>query len=109
MSQEAASWMDTGVASEISDGTCKPIEIMGRQILVVRLGEEIYALSNICSHQFALMSDGYIDGREIEFPLHQARFDIPSGRPLCPPATKPLRTFPVKVEDGTIFVAIQNE
>jgi len=64
----------------------------------------VYCTANLCTHAEAYLSDGYLEGYEIECPLHGARFDIRDGRVLCQPATADIATFVVKIENGEVFV-----
>ena len=65
---------------------------------------EIYALDDTCTHQDASLADGWVEGCEVECPLHASRFDLRTGQVDAPPAKKPVRTHRVVVHDGHIFV-----
>jgi 3-phenylpropionate/trans-cinnamate dioxygenase ferredoxin subunit len=65
----------------------------------------LYAVDDTCTHQDASLADGWLEGCTVECPLHASCFDLRTGRPSGPPATKPIRTYPVVVEDGVIRVA----
>ena len=65
---------------------------------------EVYATDNLCTHGAARMSDGFLEGREIECPLHQGRFDVCTGKTLCAPLTQDIRTYPVRIENQRIWV-----
>lgn len=65
---------------------------------------EIYALDDTCTHQDASLADGWVEGCEVECPLHASRFDLRTGQVDAPPAKKPVRTHRVVVQDGQIFV-----
>jgi 3-phenylpropionate/trans-cinnamate dioxygenase ferredoxin subunit len=67
---------------------------------------EVFATSDVCTHAFALLSDGFLEDGCIECPLHQARFDIRTGKVLCAPATENIRTYPVKIDGEDVFVAV---
>lgn len=82
------------------------VEIEGREIAIYRLNGEYFATANICTHQFAFMSEGYVMGDCIECPLHQALFDIRSGGVVEGPAEQPLEVYPVKVDGDTILIQI---
>ncbi len=66
---------------------------------------ELYAVDDTCTHQDASLADGWLEGCTVECPLHASCFDLRTGRPSGPPATRPVRTYPVVVEDGVIRVA----
>jgi 3-phenylpropionate/trans-cinnamate dioxygenase ferredoxin subunit len=70
---------------------------------------EIYAIDDTCSHQEASLSDGWLDGCEVECPLHSSRFDLRTGRVDAPPAQRPVRTHRVVVEDGSVYVELSAE
>ena len=73
----------------------------GKPVCVARIGDEVFAISNICSHSYAELSDGEIKGYAIECWLHGSEFDLVSGEPKTPPATSALEVFAVQVEgDG---------
>jgi naphthalene 1,2-dioxygenase system ferredoxin subunit len=78
----------------------------GREIALYGMEGQVYASDNVCTHGNARLCDGFLDGHEIECPLHQGKFDIRSGKAMCAPLTEDLRTYPVKVEDGHVFIEI---
>ena len=65
---------------------------------------ELYAVDDTCTHQDASLSQGWLEGCLVECPLHAASFDLRTGRPTGPPAKRPVRTYPVVVDDGVVFV-----
>lgn len=66
-----------------------------------------FATQDTCTHEdWSLGEDCDIDGTEVTCPLHTARFDLRSGRPLCLPATEALRTYEVEIADGTVYVLV---
>jgi nitrite reductase/ring-hydroxylating ferredoxin subunit len=91
-------------ADEVSDGEIIGVVVEGVELALYRLQGTLYATGNICSHQFARLSDGFIDGDCVECPLHQAKFHIPTGEARTPPAETAVPIFAVKVEDGAILV-----
>jgi 3-phenylpropionate/trans-cinnamate dioxygenase ferredoxin component len=73
-------------------------------VAVFRLGEELFALEDRCSHaRWPLTKGVYRDG-VVECALHKARFCVRTGAALCLPATRPVRTYPLKIMDGAICV-----
>lgn len=67
---------------------------------------EVFATQHLCSHGNARLCDGFLDGFEIECPLHQGKFDIRTGKPSCAPASEEIRTYPVKIDGGRVYVAV---
>ena len=72
-------------------------------VLLIRVGDQYFAIEDVCTHDGQPLTDGCIEDGAIICPRHGARFDLQSGRALCMPATKPVRTFEVEVRDRQIF------
>lgn len=77
-----------------------------RPVLLCRSGDAVHAIEPWCSHAFQELACGMVRDGWIACPAHGARFDLASGEPLNPPATKPVATFPLRVRDGTVEVAV---
>ncbi|WP_058910125.1 3-phenylpropionate/cinnamic acid dioxygenase ferredoxin subunit [Entomohabitans teleogrylli] len=76
-------------------------------IALFHVGGEFYAINDRCSHGNASMSQGYPeDDATVECPLHAASFCLKTGKALCLPATDPLTTYPVHVEDGEVWIEL---
>ncbi|MGO4760227.1 bifunctional 3-phenylpropionate/cinnamic acid dioxygenase ferredoxin subunit, partial [Streptomyces sp. 2MCAF27] len=67
---------------------------------------EVYAIDDTCTHQDASLSDGWLEGCEVECPLHASKFDLRTGRVDAPPAKLPVRAHQVVVEGGMIYVRL---
>lgn len=76
------------------------------RIALVQLPDGVFAVSDVCTHAFALLSEGFCENGRLECPLHHACFDVRTGAVLSEPAEQPLATYPVKVEDGAVFVQV---
>ena len=76
----------------------------GQPVALYRIGDSVYATDGMCTHAAGLLADGFLEDGEIECPLHQARFDIRTGKALCEPAIENLRTYPVKVQGGDVLI-----
>ncbi len=101
-------WHEAPGAQELGEEEAMGITIEGRQIALCQSAGAYYAVQGICTHQHALLADGYVEDGAIECPLHQGRFDLKTGAALCAPVTEPLRVYPVRAEDGKVFVQIQD-
>jgi 3-phenylpropionate/trans-cinnamate dioxygenase ferredoxin subunit len=75
-------------------------------VAVVLHEGDVYAIHDECSHQAVPLSEGEVDGCEIECWLHGSRFDLRTGKPSGPPATEPVPTYPVRVEGGDVLVDV---
>lgn len=91
----------------LADGEALKVQAPDREIAVFNVGGAFYALDDRCSHGNASMSEGYVeDDATVECPLHAARFCMKSGAALCQPATDPLRTYPISIADGVVYVDV---
>ena len=99
-------WQRVGEASAIKPGEVRGLEFGSSLIAVYRLGDAFYATDNLCTHEFSLLSDGYVEGDKVECALHQAIFHIPTGQVIDGPTDKSLKTYPTKVENGVVFVDV---
>jgi 3-phenylpropionate/trans-cinnamate dioxygenase ferredoxin component len=88
--------------SELSPGAVKRIQ--DPAIAVFNIGGTLFAISDICTHAEASLSEGTVDGETVECPLHGATFDLRTGEALTPPAVDPVQTFPVVVQEDSIYV-----
>ena len=70
---------------------------------------EYFASASLCTHGQAMLAQGYLEDFLIECPLHQGTFDIRTGEPVGAPCTIPVRTFPVRVENGVIQVEVAED
>ena len=82
------------------------VEIDGVPVAVVRAEGEIYAIYDVCSHEEVPLSEGEIYDHTVECWLHGSCFDVRTGEPTGPPATKPVPVYPVKIEGGHVYVAL---
>jgi naphthalene 1,2-dioxygenase system ferredoxin subunit len=102
-----ANWVDALAADDLPTDDVIGVIVAGRDIALYMVGVAVFATDNICSHGQARLCDGFLDGYEIECPLHQGRFDVRSGIPTCAPVTKALRIYPVKVDRKRVYVQIE--
>ncbi|GMU70211.1 MAG: hypothetical protein AMXMBFR37_25430 [Steroidobacteraceae bacterium] len=92
--------------AELPAGRMRACTIGGREVLVCHTKEGLRALDNICTHAYARLDEGRLRGHKLVCPLHGAVFDTRDGRVLKGPATEPLPVHHVRVEAGTIEVAL---
>jgi len=90
--------------SNLTEGKLVSVKKNGKAICVARVGNEVFAIEDNCSHQDAALSEGSQDGYKIECWLHSAEFDIRSGEALTPPAVSPIKTFAVKINNNEIEI-----
>lgn len=92
----------------IEDKSFACLEVEGQAVVICRFRDEYYALENRCSHALSTFDDGRMRGPRLMCPLHGATFDIRDGACIGPPATMPIRSFPVRVLDGMVEVALDD-
>jgi nitrite reductase/ring-hydroxylating ferredoxin subunit len=103
----AAGWTRVAALSELPSGTMTCIDLAGEPIAIYHLDDGTFCATDaICSHQYALLTDGILEGDMVECPLHAAQFNVRSGKVLCEPAERDLRTYEVRTEGTDIFVKI---
>ena len=97
-------WQKLALITDIPDDAPLETGTPGRPLALYKVEGNVYCTGNLCTHSEAFLSDGYLEGFEIECPLHGARFDIRTGHVLCQPASKDIRRYPVKVEGEDVLV-----
>ena len=102
-----AGWVRVASSAEIAEGEMRGIRVGDRDIVVYHLEDgEFYATDNVCTHEYARLSEGWLEDNEIECPLHGGKFDVRTGRPLCPPVEADLEVFEVRVSGEDVLVKI---
>lgn len=99
-------WHEVSGAQALGEDEAIGVTLGSRPVALCRSGGKLYALHNVCTHQYAVLSDGYVEDGCIECPLHQGRFDLETGAPKGPPVTEAVRVYPVKSENGKVYVDI---
>ena len=89
---------------ELTDGQPHRVEVDGQPVVLVRLGEDVRALHDTCSHAEYSLAEGEVFDGEIECALHGSMFSLETGRPSCLPAMKPVPTYAVTVDGGDVVV-----
>ena len=92
--------------SELVQGKPVKVEKDGKTICVARVGDEIFAVDDTCSHSDASLSEGDVTDFKIECWLHGAEFDLRTGEALTPPAVAPIHTYGVHVDGDSVTVEI---
>ena len=97
-------FVKVAAVSEIPPGDMKMVEVGAEQVLLVNLEGTIHACDDVCTHSYASLSEGDLDGAEICCPLHGALFNVATGEAITPPAEEALRVFQVRIEGDDILV-----
>jgi 3-phenylpropionate/trans-cinnamate dioxygenase ferredoxin subunit len=99
-------WHDVGAVEGVSDDLALAAKVGEREIGVYAIAGKLYALEDVCPHAYALLSQGFIDGEEVECPLHGAKFHVPTGKCTKEPGGRDLKCYAVKAEGGRVYVRI---
>ncbi len=92
--------------SELEEEEPVAVDIAGEEIALVLLDSKLYAINNVCTHEYACLSDGYVEDGRIVCPLHLAEFDIATGAAVEDPAEEDLRTYPVTIVGDDVYVQV---
>jgi 3-phenylpropionate/trans-cinnamate dioxygenase ferredoxin subunit len=92
--------------SQLQQGKPVKVEKDGKTICVARVGDQVFAIDDTCSHSDASLSEGDVTDFKIECWLHGAEFDLRTGEALTPPAVAPLHTYGVHVDGDSVTVEI---
>jgi 3-phenylpropionate/trans-cinnamate dioxygenase ferredoxin subunit len=95
--------------ADIPSGKRFWMEFEEETLVIFNVNEQYYAIADLCTHDDGPLEDGELHNHQIECPRHGARFDIRSGAAISLPATSPVPTFQVKVEDGIVYVESPDE
>ncbi len=98
-------WIKIDNATNLDNEASMGFEVDGHKLALHRLDDQFYVSDNVCTHQYALLSEGFLEDGCIECPLHQAQFCLKTGKALSAPATVDIKVYEVKEEDGGVFVA----
>jgi 3-phenylpropionate/trans-cinnamate dioxygenase ferredoxin component len=93
--------------SEVPEEGALAVEIEDTPVAVVRTGEEVFALRDVCSHAEVALTEGEVYDHTIECWLHGSCFDLRTGKPTNPPATQPVPTYRVKIEGDDVYVSLK--
>jgi nitrite reductase/ring-hydroxylating ferredoxin subunit len=102
-------WVRVASADEIPDGEMIGVKVGEHEIALFRLADTFYATDNICSHEFAYLTEGFFETDDfvVECPLHAGQFDIRTGKGICSPVDdQVIRTFPTRKEGNDVLLRI---
>ena len=102
-----SNWIDVAAEADLFEGAGIAVSSPeGHDIAVFKLDDGVYAIDNLCSHGNATLCDGFVEGHHVECPFHQALFDVRDGSVHCGPATEPVKSWPIKIEQGRVLLDI---
>jgi 3-phenylpropionate/trans-cinnamate dioxygenase ferredoxin subunit len=92
--------------ADLAEGTALSVDVGGLDVALVKVGDEVFAIEDECSHASVALSEGDVEGCTVECWMHGSRFDLRSGKPLGPPATDPVPVFPVRVDGDDVLIDV---
>lgn len=99
-------WHHVCAADEIEEEDLVRFDHGGRSYCVYNTEKGFFATDGLCTHEEQHLEDGIVIGTVIECPLHQGRFDVVTGKALSAPVCVDLRTYPVELRDGEVWIEI---
>ena len=103
---DATVWTDAAAADQLPQDDVTAIVVADRELAFYCVEGEVFATDNICTHGHARLCEGFLLGHEIECPLHQGRFDVRTGQATFEPAEEAIRSYPVRIDGGRVYVAL---
>src|SRR5258708_863992 len=94
--------------TDIPDPGKMVVEVDERLIVLCHVRGQYYAIDDVCTHDGRPLGEGELDDHQIACPRHGAKFDIRDGRALTMPATRPTRSYEVKVEGNGVFIHVDS-
>jgi 3-phenylpropionate/trans-cinnamate dioxygenase ferredoxin subunit len=101
-------WIDVIDETALADGEHLVVDVDGYEVALFKIDGGFYAIEDVCSHDGAEIASGELIGDEIVCPRHGARFCVKTGEVKCAPAYENVASFPVRVVDGKVQIAVQS-
>ena len=102
--KDGGDWQDLIAVDALERGWVTAVSLGSRRLAVYDTPTGIRVSLALCNHGGADLCDGYFDGHVIECPLHQGAFDVRTGQPVSAPATRPMKVFEARVQDGVVQI-----
>lgn len=103
---EANDFVRACALSEVPDRGTHAVELNGIPLVVIKSEGEVFALDEFCTHEEVSLADGEVYDHTVECWLHGSCFDLRTGKPTGPPASKPLATYPVRIDGDDVYVSL---
>jgi nitrite reductase/ring-hydroxylating ferredoxin subunit len=96
--------MSIGMVNSLASAPLQEVIFDGKQILIVKRGENFFALGNVCTHRGCRLSGGTLDGETVRCPCHGSGFNIKTGEVVHGPAKNPEPVYRITVEKEELFI-----
>lgn len=100
-------WVTVADTASISEGEMIPITVNGKALVLYCVDGKFYATDNLCTHGLAFLTDGFLEGLEVECPLHGGRFAINTGKGLGEPITCDIQAYDVRITNSEIQIQLE--
>jgi 3-phenylpropionate/trans-cinnamate dioxygenase ferredoxin subunit len=101
--------VEIATLAQFPEGAGLRVDVGEHRIAMFKVGDAVYALGDRCSHAEASLAEGEVFDTEVECPRHGAAFDLTTGEALTLPATSPVATYGAEIENGTVYLTIEEE
>ncbi|HQT75674.1 MAG: ferredoxin [Rhodospirillales bacterium 20-64-7] len=102
-----AGWVRVAAVTEVAEGQCLGVRVGEKEVAIYHLpGGEFAATDNVCSHEYALLSEGWLENGCIECPLHAAQFDVRTGKAMSAPADEDIAVYPIRQDGDDLLVQL---
>lgn len=101
-----AEWIEIAQMKHLTTGKMMRVQTQGKNILLANAEGRLYAVDDACTHEEASLSIGCLQSCYVKCPLHGSRFDLRTGKAMEEPATEALQVYPLKIENGLVFIEI---
>lgn len=97
-------WEHVGQVDDVKPGQIARVSVGGEPVCLGNVDGTLLAISDICSHEYVELHEGWLEGEEVECPQHGSRFSLRTGAPRGLPATQPVAAYEVKVDGDAVYV-----
>ncbi len=101
-----AEFTTVGPGDSVGDGDLKAFEVEGVKVAVANVGGTLHAFGNVCTHRQCPLAKGDLEGTTVTCPCHGSQFDVTTGAVLSGPAEEPVPSYPVRLQDDAIQIAV---
>jgi naphthalene 1,2-dioxygenase system ferredoxin subunit len=99
-------WTRVATLDDFAASDAILVRVGAGEVALYLVDGKVYATANRCTHGDASLSEGFLEGHEIECPFHQGRFDVRTGAATGAPAEVALATWPARVVDGAVELLV---
>jgi nitrite reductase/ring-hydroxylating ferredoxin subunit len=100
-------FVEVGELAGMAQGSLRRVQVSGQKIVLVRLGDEVFALKDECSHEEFPLSEGWVEDGCLSCAYHGAKFNPKTGAALSLPAYESVKTFAVRIQNGKIEINVE--